>query len=260
MLIQLLLLYRLNIYSLEHTITFINSNKIVTIDFVSLPIYKGIFVAFVYNPPINPWLSIIYQDNDIVVIDKPSGLLSVPGRELHHRDSATTRLMRVLPTALVVHRLDMDTSGIMLFALNKAAQSSLSKQFQARTTSKKYLARVYGIPKSDSGSVDLPLICDWPNRPLQKVDYEVGKPSLTHWQLLEKNSNSSLIELTPITGRSHQLRVHMQQIGHPILGDRFYGKPDALSMAPRLNLHAFTLSIDHPIAGTPLTFTAQCPF
>ncbi len=221
---------------------------------------KGIFVAFVYNPPTTPWLNIIYQDNDIVVIDKPSGLLSVPGRELHHRDSATTRLMRVLPTALVVHRLDMDTSGIMLFALNKAAQSSLSKQFQARTTSKTYLARVKGVPSSESGSVDLPLICDWPNRPLQIVDHEVGKPSLTHWQLLESGNDSSLVELTPITGRSHQLRVHMQQLGHPILGDRFYGKPDAVRMAPRLNLHAFNLSIDHPISGEPLSFEAPCPF
>jgi len=217
-------------------------------------------VAFVYNPPTSPWLSIIYQDNDIVVIDKPSALLSVPGRELHHRDSATTRLMRVLPTALVVHRLDMDTSGIMLFALNKAAQSSLSKQFQARTTSKKYLARVLGQPSSDTGSVDLPSICDWPNRPLQIVDHGVGKPSLTHWQVLERQKNTCLMELTPITGRSHQLRVHMQQIGHPILGDRFYGKPDAVHLSPRLNLHALTLSIDHPIEGHPLTFTADCPF
>lgn len=217
-------------------------------------------MAFVYNPPTSPWLSIIYQDDDIVVIDKPSGLLSVPGRELHHRDSATSRLMRVLPTALVVHRLDMDTSGIMLFALNKAAQSSLSKQFQARTTSKKYHARVLGVPSQGTGSVDLPLICDWPNRPLQKVDYDDGKPSLTHWRILERNANSSLIELTPITGRSHQLRVHMQQIGHPILGDRFYGKPNACELAPRLNLHAFTLSIAHPISGEPLTFKADCPF
>jgi len=223
-------------------------------------INTGIPLAFVYNPPTNPWLSIIYQDNDIVVIDKPSGLLSVPGRELHHRDSATTRLMRVLPTALVVHRLDMDTSGIMLFALNKAAQSSLSKQFQARTTSKKYLARVIGEPAEQTGSVDLPLICDWPNRPLQMVDHEVGKPSLTHWCVLERHGTASLLELTPITGRSHQLRVHMQQIGHPILGDRFYGKPDAVKLSPRLNLHAFTLSIAHPITQVPLTFKAQCPF
>jgi len=217
-------------------------------------------VAFVYNPPITPWLNIVYQDNDIVVLDKPSGLLSVPGRELHHRDSATTRLMRVLPTALVVHRLDMDTSGIMLFALNKAAQSGLSRQFQARTTSKKYLARVLGNPATDQGSVDLPLICDWPNRPLQMVDFDVGKPSLTHWQVLGRQADSSLIELTPITGRSHQLRVHMQQIGHPILGDRFYGKPDAVKLAPRLNLHAHTLTIAHPISAEPLTFTATCPF
>ena len=155
--------------------------------------------------------------------------------------------MRVLPTALIVHRLDMDTSGIMLFALNKAAQSGISRQFQQRTTQKTYLAKILNHPDSDTGSVDLPLICDWPNRPLQMVDHEVGKPSLTHWKVLSKTDNATMVELTPITGRSHQLRVHMQQIGHPILGDRFYGKPDAYPLAPRLCLHAYTLSIKHPI-------------
>ena len=217
-------------------------------------------MAFVYNPPTTPWLDIVYQDNDIVVVNKPSGLLSVPGRELIHRDSVTLRLMRVLPTALIVHRLDMDTSGIMLFALNKAAQSGISRQFQQRTTQKTYLAKVLGHPDSDTGSVDLPLICDWPNRPLQMVDHNVCKPSLTHWKVLSKTDNTTMVELTPITGRSHQLRVHMQQIGHPILGDRFYGKPDAHPLAPRLCLHAHTLSIMHPITKKPLSFTTPCPF
>ena len=217
-------------------------------------------MAFVYNPPTTPWLDIVYQDNDIVVVNKPSGLLSVPGRELIHRDSVTLRLMRVLPTALIVHRLDMDTSGIMLFALNKAAQSGISRQFQQRSTHKTYLAKVLGRPNSDTGSVDLPLICDWPNRPLQIVDHDVGKQSLTHWKVLRTDTDSTIVELTPITGRSHQLRVHMQQIGHPILGDRFYGKPDAHPMAPRLCLHAHTLSITHPISGEPIVFTTPCSF
>ncbi|NRA52825.1 MAG: bifunctional tRNA pseudouridine(32) synthase/23S rRNA pseudouridine(746) synthase RluA [Gammaproteobacteria bacterium] len=217
-------------------------------------------MAFVYNPPTSPWLEIIYVDNDIIVINKPSGLLSVPGRELHHRDSVTTRLMRVLPSTVVVHRLDMDTSGIMLFALTKAAQSHISRQFQQRTTSKTYLARVLGHPSSENGQVDLPLICDWPNRPLQKVCYDDGKPSLTHWQVLSREEQSSLIELTPITGRSHQLRVHMQQIDHPILGDRFYGKPTAVTMANRLQLHAHKLTITHPGTEQPITFVAPCPF
>lgn len=217
-------------------------------------------MAFVYNPPTTPWLDIIYRDDDIIVINKPSGLLSVPGRELFHRDSVTSRLMRVLPSAVVVHRLDMDTSGIMLFALNKAAQSHISRQFQQRTTSKTYLARVLGRPNQDCGSVELPLICDWPNRPLQKVCYQDGKPSLTHWQLLSSDSESSLIKLTPVTGRSHQLRVHMQQIDHPILGDRFYGKPTALAMASRLQLHAHQLQIIHPGSGQDIKFVAYCPF
>ena len=202
----------------------------------------------------------MYYDNDIVVVNKPSGLLSVPGRELHHRDSVTSRLMRVLPSTVVVHRLDMDTSGIMIFALTKAAQSHISRQFQQRTTSKSYLARVLGKPSSHNGSVELPLICDWPNRPLQKVCYVDGKPSLTHWEVLESDQLSSLIKLTPITGRSHQLRVHMQQIDHPILGDRFYGKPHAVGMSDRLQLHAHRLSIIHPATDEPITFEAACPF
>lgn len=217
-------------------------------------------MAFIYNPPTTPWLNIIYRDNDIIVIDKPSGLLSVPGRELHHRDSVTSRLMRVLPSTVVVHRLDMDTSGIMLFALNKAAQSHISRQFQQRTTSKSYLARVLGCPAQDTGSVELPLICDWPNRPLQKVDHQLGKPSLTHWKVLSSDGDSSLVELTPVTGRSHQLRVHMQQIGHPILGDRFYGQPIAHSIAERLQLHAHELEIIHPRTEQGIKFVATCPF
>jgi tRNA pseudouridine32 synthase/23S rRNA pseudouridine746 synthase len=217
-------------------------------------------LAFVYNPPTTPWLNIIFVDDDIIVVNKPSGLLSVPGRELHHRDSVTSRLMRVLPSTVVVHRLDMDTSGIMLFALTKAAQSHISRQFQQRTTSKSYLARVLGRPATDSGSVDLPLICDWPNRPLQKVCYNDGKPSLTHWRVLSGDEQSSLIELTPITGRSHQLRVHMQQIDHPILGDRFYGKPTAVAMTERLQLHAHRLEIIHPTTSQPINFVAPCPF
>ena len=216
--------------------------------------------VFVYRPPTTPWLDIVYRDDALVVLNKPSGLLSVPGRDAAHKDSLTTRLQRVLPTATVVHRLDMDTSGLMLFALTREAQSAIGRQFQQRQTHKTYLARIYGQPTTDSGSVELPLICDWPNRPRQKVCFEQGKASLTHWRLLRQDPRDALVELTPITGRSHQLRVHMQQLGHPILGDRFYAHDEALAGADRLHLHAHKLQIHHPLTGDPIEFVAPSPF
>jgi len=219
---------------------------------------------FLYQPPMSPYLDIIYQDSDLVVLNKGSGLLSVPGRLPEHQDCLQNRVNRVLPSATIVHRLDMATSGIILMALNKPAHVAISRQFEKRLTQKSYIARVYGKLKEEDGSIDLPLICDWPNRPKQKVDHEHGKKALTHYRVIsndERNGEqTTLIELTPVTGRSHQLRVHMLALGHPILGDRLYAHDKALTISPRLQLHAQMLNITHPVSGKNIGFTAQCPF
>ena len=175
-----------------------------------------------YNPPQEPWLVILYQDDHIMVVNKPSGLLSVPGRLEEHKDSVMTRIQRDYPQAESVHRLDMATA---------------------------------------EGLVDLPLICDWPNRPKQKVCYETGKPAQTEYEVVEYAAdNTARVVLKPITGRSHQLRVHMLALGHPILGDRFYASPEARAMAPRLLLHAEMLTITHPAYGNSMTFKAPADF
>ncbi len=220
---------------------------------------------FIYKPPMSPYLDIVFQDEDIVVLNKSSGLLSVPGRLPEHQDCLQNRVQRVLPTATIVHRLDMATSGIIIMALNKPAHVFISRQFEQRKTKKSYIARVFGHVKEHEGSVDLPLRCDWPNRPKQKVDHENGKQSLTHYQVLSYNeinseNESTLVELTPVTGRSHQLRVHMLALGHPILGDRLYAHEQALTVSPRLQLHAKNLSLAHPVTGELLSFVVPCPF
>lgn len=215
---------------------------------------------FIYQPPMNPYLEIIYQDKDLVVLNKSSGLLSVPGRLPEHQDCLQNRVQRVLPTATIVHRLDMATSGLMVMALNKPAHVAISRQFEQRKTKKSYIARVFGKVAKQAGSVDLPLICDWPNRPKQKVDHDNGKKSLTHYRVLACEENSTLVELTPITGRSHQLRVHMLALGHPILGDRLYAHEQALTVSPRLQLHAQMLTLAQPTTDKAITFTSDCPF
>jgi len=220
---------------------------------------------FIYQPPMSPYIDIIYQDEDLVVLNKASGLLSVPGRLPEHKDCLQNRVQRVLPTATIVHRLDMATSGIMIMALNKPAHVAISRQFEQRKTKKSYIARVFGKVKDIEGSVDLPLICDWPNRPKQKVDHENGKQSLTNYSVLNYSKlstgdDSTLIELRPVTGRSHQLRVHMLALGHPILGDRLYAQGQALTASPRLQLHAKNLSLAHPVTGELLCFVTPCPF
>lgn len=213
-----------------------------------------------YNPPTSPYINIIYRDNDIVILNKPSGLLTVPGKAPEHKDSLINRVNCVFPTATIVHRLDMATSGIICLALNKAAHREISRQFQDRETKKRYIARVYGKLSEQTGSVDLPLICDWPNRPKQMVDFERGKPSLTHFEVLEFEENATRLALTPITGRSHQLRVHMLSLGHVILGDRLYAHPEALAMAKRLQLHAEYLSFVHPTTKKQLSFYSEPDF
>jgi len=220
---------------------------------------------FVYQPPMLPYLDIIFQDEDIVVLNKNSGLLSVPGRLPEHQDCLQNRVQRVLPTATVVHRLDMATSGIMIMALNKHAHVAISRQFEQRKTKKSYIARVFGKMPEIEGSVDLPLICDWPNRPKQMVDHDNGKKSLTNYSVLNYSTLSSgdestLVELRPVTGRSHQLRVHMLALGHPILGDRLYAHDKALTISSRLQLHARNLSLTHPVTGELLCFSSPCPF
>ena len=213
-----------------------------------------------YTPPLDPYLQIKYQDDDIIVLDKPSGLLSVPGKAAEHADSLQTRVQRVFPSATVVHRLDMATSGLMVMAMNKDAHRQLSRQFELRQTQKRYVARIYGHPAQQSGEIDLPLICDWPNRPKQMICHQRGKNALTHWQVVQKEAHTTLVELQPVTGRSHQLRVHMLSLGHPIVGDRLYAHPEALAMATRLNLHARYLAFCHPSSGEQQAFSSQVPF
>ncbi|QHJ12821.1 Ribosomal large subunit pseudouridine synthase A [Paraglaciecola mesophila] len=213
-----------------------------------------------YAPPTRPYLNIVFKDEHLLVLNKPSGLLTVPGKALEHKDSLELRVQRVYPTARIVHRLDMATSGLLVMALDKDTHRHLSKQFELRQTRKTYIARVFGEVSGERGSVDLPLICDWPNRPKQMVCQQRGKPSLTHWRVVERNDNSTRMELTPVTGRSHQLRVHMLSLGHPILGDRLYAHADALKMAQRLQLHAQTLGFTHPVTELPLTLSTPVPF
>lgn len=215
---------------------------------------------FIYLPPMHPYLDVVYQDDDVVVLNKASGLLTVPGRLPEHQDCLQHRVQRVLPTATTVHRLDMATSGIIIMALNKPAHVHISQQFEHRKTEKRYLARVFGRLKETQGEIALPLICDWPNRPKQMVDHQRGKKALTQYQVLHFDGENTLVALTPVTGRSHQLRVHMLAIGHPILGDRLYAHDQALTLSDRLQLHAQILSLAHPNSQEKMIFTADCPF
>ena len=214
---------------------------------------------FVYSPPETP-LDILYIDEDVLVVNKPSGLLSVPGKELKHWDSLELRVKAQYANSLLVHRLDMDTSGVIIFALNKSSQRSLNLQFEQRAVKKIYEARVFGNINKNNGSIDLPLIVDWPNRPLQKVDIKEGKDALTHWHVLKRERNATRVRLMPETGRTHQLRVHMMSIGHAILGDRFYGNAIEINLAKNLQLHAKKLVVNHPKSGKSLAFVSNVPF
>ncbi|MCE2595125.1 bifunctional tRNA pseudouridine(32) synthase/23S rRNA pseudouridine(746) synthase RluA [Motilimonas cestriensis] len=213
-----------------------------------------------YTPPTDPWLDILFQDRDIIVVNKPSGLLSVPGRDPNHSDSTWRRVQEQFPDAQIVHRLDMATSGVMVLAMHKEAERNLKMQFMNRETEKVYYARVWGHLAEKAGEVDFPLICDWPNRPKQIVCYENGKASKTFFEVESEDQHSSLVKLTPITGRTHQLRVHMQAIGHPILGDYFYATPEALAMSERLLLHATWLKIKHPRTHQSMEFSCEHGF
>lgn len=199
----------------------------------------------------------LYVDDHILIVDKPAGLLSVPGRS--EPDCLVTRLQASFPDALTVHRLDMATSGVMVFARGPEVQRALSMAFAARRVTKRYIAVVAGHP-SDAGEIELPLITDWPNRPRQMIDHTIGKSSLTRYRTLSRGEGTSRVELEPVTGRSHQLRVHMMAIDHPILGDEFYAPPKVLAAAPRLLLHAQSLSLPHPHTGESMTFTSAPGF
>ncbi|MDO5610618.1 MAG: RluA family pseudouridine synthase [Pseudomonadota bacterium] len=199
-----------------------------------------------------------YQDAHLLVVEKPAGLLSVPGRLPENRDCLISRVQAIYPDALTVHRLDQVTSGLVVFGRGATMQRALSMQFERREVEKRYVALVEGVIEDDGGEIDLPLICDWPNRPRQKVDFDIGKPSLTRWRVLARDPSrgQTRVELEPVTGRSHQLRVHLAAMGHPIVGDAFYGAAEA----GRVCLHATKLALQHPERGERMVFAAELPF
>lgn len=213
---------------------------------------------FAYDPPDTP-LDILHEDTAIIVVNKPAGLLTVPGKLENRQDCLVSRLQAARWDALTVHRLDCDTSGVIIFARTKQAQGFLGQEFEHRRAQKTYIARLAGRLDADEGTVDLPLGSDWDYRPRQKVDPVHGRPAVTDWQVIDRSATETRVRLTPHTGRSHQLRVHMLSIGHPILGDQIYA-PETLAHHSRLMLHAETLSLHHPTTGERVTFTAPVPF
>ena len=207
-------------------------------------------------------LTVIQEDTALLAIDKPAGLLAVPGRGADKQDCLSARVQARWPDALVVHRLDMATSGLMLFARSTEMQRRLSRNFESRHIDKHYIAVVDGKMSSGSGRIELPLAADWPRRPLQKVDTERGKASLTAWQVLEVDAAAgrTRLALQPHTGRTHQLRLHLSAIGHPILGDALYAPPEVRDRADRLLLHACGLTLAHPVTGATLQLRCEAPF
>lgn len=212
-----------------------------------------------YAPP-QAKVCYIHVDADLIVIDKPAELLSVPGRGLDKADCALSRIQTDYPEALTVHRLDMSTSGLLVFARSKTSQRRLSIQFEKGVIGKIYMADVWGHPVPLTGLIDLPLGQDWPNRPRQKIDHDAGKPSQTEYVTIGTHAQGARLGLTPLTGRTHQLRLHLAAIGHPILGDDLYAHPEALAAAPRLHLHATRLDLIHPVSNERLAFESPCPF
>ncbi|WP_051937946.1 RluA family pseudouridine synthase [Ghiorsea bivora] len=212
----------------------------------------------IYTPPPHTILHILFQDEHLLVVNKPAGLLSVPGKGLEKQDCLVSRCAAEFGEIHVAHRLDMSTSGIIVFARSKDAVRAMNQLFAGRDVSKTYIAVVDGLIEQDSGEINAPLMVDWPNRPKQKIDAE-GKPSHTHYKVIDRNekTNTSRVELIPITGRSHQLRVHMMFLGHAILGDEFYASDAAFQKSERLLLHATQLHFIHPFTEQPLHI--QCP-
>jgi tRNA pseudouridine32 synthase/23S rRNA pseudouridine746 synthase len=211
-----------------------------------------------YNPPHDP-LDILHADHEVVLVNKPAGLLSVPGKGEDLADCLIERLKGAFPSTLLVHRLDRDTSGVMIFAQTRHAQRHLGLQFEKRQTKKTYVARVWGELTPKTGTVDLPIIVDWENRPRQKICHETGRSAQTDWRVVRSDGRETRVRLMPKTGRSHQLRVHMLAMGHPILGDPFYAEGEAREYE-RLMLHSETLKFRHPDGGRGMRITAKCPF
>jgi tRNA pseudouridine32 synthase/23S rRNA pseudouridine746 synthase len=211
--------------------------------------------SFSYSPQ---W--VIYADEHIVVANKPSGLLSVPGRGPDKQECLVSHLEKQFDDIKVVHRLDMDTSGLIVFARTAEAQRNLSRQFQERQTKKTYHAICSGLPSESKGAIKLPMRCDWERRPLQIIDFKHGKSAETHWQIKQQLADRFLVVLTPITGRSHQLRLHMKSLGHPILGDNLYADPQSLNQSSRLLLHAQALSFNHPETNKTVKFECHPDF
>ena len=212
-----------------------------------------------------PELTVLYADKALLVLDKPAGLLSVPGRGEDKQDCLSVRAQRLYPDALIVHRLDMATSGLLVMGRGAAAQRALNEAFASRAVTKRYIAIVDGLvaPGADSwSSIDLPIVVDWPNRPRRIIDSQHGKPSQTRWRLLSHNlaAATSRVELEPVTGRSHQLRVHLLAMGHAIAGDALYASPRVLAMSDRLQLHAQEIGLRHPVTDAPLHFVCPAPF
>jgi len=203
---------------------------------------------------------IVYRDDRLLVLDKPSGLLAVPGRGPLLQDCLSARVQSAWPQALVVHRLDRDTSGLIVMALDAAAQRELSRQFAQRLVEKQYVAVVLGCPEQLEGTIDLAIRKDFDRPPRHRIDTVGGRPAQTHWRTIERLGDRCRLEVRPVTGRSHQIRLHLSTSGHPILGDNLYAHSDAQAMAPRLLLHAERLAISHPDDGRRLTWTAACPF
>lgn len=214
-----------------------------------------------YHPPMASVLDILHIDEALLVVNKPAGLLSVPGRGADKQDSLATRVQTTYPDALIVHRLDMDTSGLMIMAREITTQRMLGNMFAERQVEKHYIAIVSGLVAQDEGEIKLPLVCDWPNRPRQMVDHLNGKPAHTLYKVTSRDTQSRTthVQLTPVTGRTHQLRVHMQALGHPIIGDPLYGN-DKNKHAVRMMLHASSLGFQHPTTRQPLHFKSRAPF
>ena len=205
---------------------------------------------------------ILHCDGQLVVADKPAGLPTVPGRPLELHDCLWRRVRELVGDALVVHRLDMATSGLVLFARGTEVQRQLSSAFAQREVQKHYEAIVAGVIDDDDGRIDLPLAADWPNRPRQRIDREGGKPSITRWHVLQRDvaRQTTRVQLEPLTGRTHQLRVHLAAIGHPLLGDTLYAPEGITAAAPRLLLHATRLAFLHPRDAAPVSFDSPAPF
>lgn len=215
---------------------------------------------FDYVPPPAGPLPLLHIDDDLLVLDKPSGLLTVPGNRPERADCLESRVQAEYPEARIIHRLDMDTSGVIVLARTAHAQRHIGLQFEKRQTRKAYEALVWGEMSEAAGQVDQPLITDWPNRPKQHIDPEHGRHAITNWKALERGDGWTRVSLSPLTGRSHQLRVHMTHLGHPILGDNLYAHAQALAARPRLCLHAKCLGLRHPADGRTLEFDSPVPF